>query len=802
MRAGDPRWSRVNEVFHAAVAVSPADRDAFLSTQCGADAALRAEVESLLAMHRDGDERAVVPLRSGFRFGDYEITGFIASGAMGEVYRARDTRLGRDAALKVLPTAVVSDPDRRARFEREARTLASLTHPHIATIYGVEEADGISALALELVDGETLADRIARGRLPVDEALRIARQIAQALETAHEHGIVHRDLKPANVKITRDGVVKVLDFGLAKLADSRRDAILPPASAVATLPHLTNVGVIVGTPAYMSPEQARGERADQRSDIWAFGCVLYEMLTGQPAFSANTVADTLARVLASEPNMAALLKGVPETVRTLITRCLAKDRAQRIPHVSVIRYLLDESTAAKRDESWRAWTLQLLQDRNSRVVVIVALVFLIPALGELSDMVRGALTNRPAAPQPLVARFEIALPPEQAIWPTNDGMNIAISSDGARIAYAGSATAAGESQLVIRRLDELRGTPVRDTDGARNPFFSPDGQWVAFFAGNEIRKMSVAGGATMTICRFVPLGENRDASATWGPDDIIYFSRDRDDGDGLQSVPASGGEPRPVVGAFENLERGVGWPSVLPRRRGMLLSVKGAEGGGALDLLDIGSGRRKSVLGGAQWAQYVEGGYLVYVANQTLQAVRFDVERSTVTGNPVTVLPGVSIAGFGISKTGTLAYVAGRPLGTNAGIRTLVWVDRNGQETPTGAPPRSYGSFRLAPNSERLAVDIRGAQPGSIWIWDFTRQTLTRLDTSSENAINPVWTPTVSTSRSTQRATIRQSCFWSARTGLVRSNRCRMRIMCRPQKRRPRMDSASSHHPVPDRLIS
>src|SRR5262245_41780968 len=295
MRASDPRWSRVNELFHAAVAISPADRDAFLSSRCGADGALRAEVESLLAMHRAGDDRVVAPLRPGSRLGDYEVTGFIASGAMGDVYRARDTRLGRDAALKVLPPTVVSDPDRRARFEREARTLASLTHAHIATIYGVEEANGISALALELVDGETLADRIARGKVPVDEAIRIARQIAEALETAHEHGIVHRDLKPANVKVTRDGVVKVLDFGLAKLADSRDGG--PAKSAVATLPNVTGVGTIVGTPAYMSPEQARGEPADQRADIWAFGCVLYEMLTGHPAFSANTVADTNARVL-------------------------------------------------------------------------------------------------------------------------------------------------------------------------------------------------------------------------------------------------------------------------------------------------------------------------------------------------------------------------------------------------------------------------------------------------------------------------------------------------------------------------
>jgi len=340
-------WERINRLFHEALMRPESHRASFLATECGNDRAVRAEVESLLAMHRDGENDVSASLAVGSRIGEYDITGFIAAGGMGDVYRARDTKSGREAALKVLPQACVADPDRRARFDREADTLVSLSHPHIAAIYGMVEEGPISALALELVEGETLAGRIARGSLHVDEALQFAREIAEALEAAHARGIVHGDLKPANVAITHDAVVKVLDFGVARMTDSSTDAI--PA------------GLWLGTPAYMSPEQARGEEADEQSDIWAFGCVLYEMLTGRRAFEGATVADTIAYVLASEAVLDALPNGVSPRVRMLIGRCLAKDRARRIPDASDIQFFLREMPV-QRAETWLARTLSRVHE--------------------------------------------------------------------------------------------------------------------------------------------------------------------------------------------------------------------------------------------------------------------------------------------------------------------------------------------------------------------------------------------------------------------------------------------------------
>ena len=731
MRASDPRWSRVNELFHAAVAVSPANRDAFLSSQCGADAALRAEVESLLAMHR-GDEGHTAPLRPGSRVGDYEVTGFIASGAMGDVYRARDMRLGREAALKVLPAAVVSDPDRRARFEREARTLASLTHPHIATIYGVEETDGVSALALELVDGETLADRIARGRVPVDEALRIAKQIAEALETAHEHGIVHRDLKPANVKITRDGVVKVLDFGLAKLADSAADATLPLASAVATLPHMTGAGVIVGTPAYMSPEQARGERADQRSDIWAFGCVLYELLSGQPAFSANTIADTIARVLASDPKMEALPKGVPENVRALITRCLTKDRVQRIPHASVLRYLLDESNAPKRDESWRAWTLQLLQDRNSRVVVIVALVFLIPVLGELSDVVRAVLPSRPSVAQSATIGGDVY----RAVVEVPSGLEISaerasdhflsIAPDGHRIAVVARGDD-GVIRLWLQGLDQSVTQPLPGTEDASDPFWSPDGRYLGFFQGGKLKKMMSTGGGVVTLCDARGGG-----GGTWNRNDVIVFS----DFSSLYRVSAGGGTPTLISSPGVNSSETYQFPFFLPD--GQHFVHRGAGRQTYLRSLDSNDAKRLGAGGNAQFAQ----GRLIFWRDGMLLAQTLDTNRFELIDDVVQVAGDVrgtvNGASFSVSNNGVIVYQAQTKVDTQ-----LVWVNRAGEVSQTFGEPGHYDELELSPDATRLAVTIGDSIKGTsdIWIFDLTRGVRTRFTFDALDDARAVWSP-------------------------------------------------------------
>ena len=372
------QWERVNALFHAVLARQPDERAAFLATQCGTNGEFRAEVESLLAAHVTGTDTVSTRVRVGARIGDYEVTSFLAAGAMGEVYRARDTKLGRDVALKVLPPAFVADPDRRARFEREARVLASLNHPNIATIYGfVESAPAepgrpISALALELVEGETLADRIARGRIPVEDALRIAKQIAEALEAAHEQGIIHRDLKPANIKLTRDGVVKVLDFGLAKL--SLPDAASATMSSTTTgAGGMTAAGMLLGTPAYMSPEQARGETIDRRTDMWAFGCVLYEMLTSRAPFAGGAVTEVLARVLEREPAWSAVPAWTPASLGDLLRRCLVKERKNRLDSATAARLDIDRALEPSARDSVQARVV--FPHRAVIVATAVALTF-------------------------------------------------------------------------------------------------------------------------------------------------------------------------------------------------------------------------------------------------------------------------------------------------------------------------------------------------------------------------------------------------------------------------------------------
>jgi eukaryotic-like serine/threonine-protein kinase len=737
MTDSNARWSRVNELFHAAVAIPPTERDAFLSAQCGADAALRGEVESLLLVHRDDDSRMTSPLRPGSRIGDYEITGFIASGGMGDVYRAHDTRLGRNAALKVLPSALVSDPDRRARFEREARTLASLTHPHIATIYGVEEADGVSALALELVDGETLADRIARGRLPVDEALRIAKQIAEALETAHEHAIVHRDLKPANVKISRDGVVKVLDFGLAKLADDAVARGVPEASAAVTLPHMTGVGVILGTPAYMSPEQARGEPADQRSDIWAFGCVLYEMLTGQPAFSAKTVPDTLARVLASEPNFDALPKDVPDTVRTVIARCLAKDRVRRIPHASVIRFLLDETHATRRDDSWRAWTLQLLQDRNSRVVVIVALVFVIPAV---SGVVRTIVLSRPTARQPVsgavndtALRLELLSPADTTFVSTS----LSVSPDGHWLAF--------ETNEALRVRDLTSGETRTLTDiqvTGRRLFWSPDSRSVAFFDDGKLQTIEIgAGSKPRTVVNNAPTADG----GTWNSTATILFTGPTGQANAVMRVNVDGSDMRPVTTlAVDRGETAHLWPSFLPDGNHFLyLALNKDPTKNALYLATLNGSIPIRVSGIDGEAKYAEPGFLVYARGGSLIARRFDGTNATLSGDEISLATDGLFnsrdgsAAFSVSRAGMLVYVSG----PDNGQRVLTWFDRVGNRVGSVGEPADYSNFRLSPDGKRVAEDRGRIKDRHLWIRDIDRGTSTRLTFGDSVEKAPAWSP-------------------------------------------------------------
>ena len=734
-----PLWERINELFHAALVRTPEERGAFLARQCGGDSQLRLEVESLLAAHAAGASVAPPTLSAGTRLGDYEITAFIAAGAMGQVYRARDTKLGRDVALKILPAAFVSDPDRRARFEREARLLASLTHPHIATIYGFEEHAGVNALALELVEGETLADRIARRRLPVDEALRIARQIADALEAAQERGIIHRDLKPANIKLTRDGTVKVLDFGLAKLVE--------PASAPHGTSTLTSAGlvtgahVLVGTPAYMSPEQARGETADQRSDIWAFGCLFYEMLTGQRAFPGESVPDTLASVLAREPRLDALPQDVPAAVRALVIRCLARDRVQRIPHASVIRFLLAETDApisAMRGE----WFARLLQHRGMRTVAIIA-IFTIGATAQ--NVFRYFAPTRPpvlASTKPIAggttARFVIAPPAGQV--PRRDDSSrlpLAVSPDGSAIAYiAGIGESRETGSMFLRRLDDLTSTPLPDTVDAGGPFFSPDGRSIGFATRSELKRITIGERSAMTLFPRM----SGFSGAAWLPDSTIVFTTN-DSTTGLLRIPAAGGQvsvlTRPDHSGGEGDHE---FPSALPDGNALLFTIESVNGSDHdVAILDLRSGRYERLLRGSR-AQYLPTGHLIYVDDNVVRLVRFDLASRKVVGNPFgidgTDPQTTFLTNFAVSPAGTLAVI---PTSVGSATQSLIWVDRSGREEPVGAPDRKYGVARISPDGTRAVVDVRENE-SDLWVWDFSRKTLRRL-TFGANARNPVWMP-------------------------------------------------------------
>ena len=718
---------------------------------------------------------------AGTRIGSYEVIDVIGAGGMGEVYRARDTRLHRDVALKILPEVFASDAERLARFEREAHVLASLNHPNIAAIYGLEEGrpeggpdDGnvgtgfnrpVRALVMELVEGETIADRIARGPMSLDEALPVARQIADVLQAAHEQGIIHRDLKPANIKLRPDGSVKVLDFGLAKaLEPAGSIAGAATISPTITSPAMmTGIGMLLGTAAYMSPEQAKGRPADKRSDIWAFGCIVYEMLTGRRAFEGEDVSDTLANVLKSSPEWSALSADVPPRIRALLTSCLQKDRTQRMADIAVAQFLLNDGTQL---ESFAAAKPPARVERRGMRDVL-AWTLCAAALVTVGVVItmwapwRGA-----SAPRPV--RFEIAPPPAVPVVPAGGDVNVAVSPNGERIVYVSSqfgfGVGGGGAQLVLRDVGRLEPVPIRGTIG-RYPFFSPDGQWIGFFLNGELKKVSVTGGPSITVCRF----SGQPSGATWGPQNTIVFATS-DPTTGLFSVPAGGGEPTLLTKPdTARGERDHANPVFIGGRNAVLFRITSSSAETAeVAVLDLANGRSQVLIRGGENASYVEGGYLVYAALGTLRAVRFDVETLQVTSDAVPVVDGVRQLGrgpaeFTISRNGTLAYIVGS--GDAVGPRrTLVSVDRHGKEEALDAPPRAYGFVRVSPDGNRLAVDVR-AQEADIWIWELRRKTLTRLtfDPASDQA--PLWTPdgrriVFSSSRAGA-----QSLFWQSADG-------------------------------------
>jgi serine/threonine protein kinase len=468
-------------------------------------------------------------LTAGTRLGVYEITASIGEGGMGQVYRATDTTLGRQVAIKLLPDAFASDPERMARFEREAKTLASLNHPNIAAIYGFDKSAGLHALVMELVDGDDLSQRIARGAIPIDEALPIAKQIAEALEAAHEQGIVHRDLKPANIKLRPDGTVKVLDFGLAKALDPAPSSDLSQSPTIAT-PAATRMGVIMGTAAYMSPEQARGKTVDKRTDIWAFGCVVYEMLTGKAAFGGETLTDIVAAVVTNEPDWAALPANMPASARALLRRCLQKDLGRRLQHAGDARIEIDEAIAepAPRPQSAHASrpTAPFARVIPWATVALLALALLITQIA----------SRRAGSSSPRVVRVELNMPAGVEVA-TASTPNLSISPDGTRLAFIGGL--GGLRRLYVRRFDEFEATPLRGTETVNICFFSPDGGALAFVTTDRVlKKVSLADGLVTTVV----VGADYTAGA-WGPDDRITFGR----GGTLWQVPATGGPARQLT---------------------------------------------------------------------------------------------------------------------------------------------------------------------------------------------------------------------------------------------------------------
>jgi serine/threonine protein kinase/Tol biopolymer transport system component len=668
-------------------------------------------------------------LAPGVRLGAYEVVAPLGAGGMGEVYRARDTRLNRDVALKVLPDSFASDPERLARFTREAQTLASLNHPHIAHIHGLEESDGVRALVMELVEGEDLSQRIARGPIPLDEALPIARQIAEALEAAHEAGIIHRDLKPANIKVRPDGTVKVLDFGLAKALDATPGSSPSVSmSPTITTPAMTHVGMILGTAAYMAPEQARGKVVDRRADIWAFGCVLYEMLTGTRAFDGDDATVVIASIIKSDLQWNLLPPDTPPAVRTVLRGCLQKDPRQRVRDMGDVRLVLEGTL----DLPVVAGTTPLTVPHSTRFHRGLPWGAGLIAGSVLTGLAVWALSGSRDPEAAPVRRFALTLPDTDQL-PPNSGTLVAISADGQTLIYR--ARRDGVFRLYRRALGQLDATPIGDTNAGSYVFFSPDGQWIGYTVGSTLKKALVSGGPSQTVCELPTLGNAAARSGSWGVDGTIVVAAQTN----LLRVPAAGGTPESIVKAEAG--RALSYPQILPGGRAVLFtSSEPGPDPGELEILLLDTGERRKLLPGTA-GRYVPTGHLLFMRGATLWAVGFDPGRLAVVGTPVPAIEGIRVEGggavqFAVADDGTLVYLPG---GAGSTARRLVWVNREGREEPINAPPRTYVYPRLSPDGTRVALDVRD-QENDIWTWDFARSTLTRLTFDPANDQYPTWT--------------------------------------------------------------
>jgi serine/threonine protein kinase/Tol biopolymer transport system component len=658
---------------------------------------------------------------------------------MGQVYRARDTKLDRDVAIKILPEAFAHDSERLARFQREAKTLASLNHPNIAIIHGLEQAGDVHALVMELVEGDDLSQRIARGAIPIDEALPIAKQIAEALEAAHEQGIIHRDLKPANIKVRTDGTVKVLDFGLAKAMEPAAGSSPSMSmSPTITTPAMTQAGMILGTAAYMSPEQARGKTVDKRADIWAFGAVLYEMLTGRRAFEDEDVSMTLSKVLQREPDFDALPLTVPARISQALRVCLRKDPKQRVGDIRDVRLALEgafEAPAQSAAAATQPATMPLALWK--RVAPLAAGIVVTAA------MTSAVWWNlRPSPPPLTVSRFTFALGEGQQFGVINN-QTLAVSPDGTRLVYVAN------TQLYLRSMSDLEARPIPGTQQPPgqppfNPVFSPDGQSIAFYsqADRAVKKIAVSGGAAVTICPVAD--ENaRVLGMTWDTGGIVFGLVN-----GILRVSANGGEPEVLVSVKDG-EVMYG-PQVLPGGEWLLFTLATAATADGWDKAQIvvqslKSSERKTLVSGGSDGRYLPAGHLVYALGGVLFAVPFDLPRLAVTGGPVPVVEGVKrsqgttgAAHFSVSNTGSLVFVPG-PASTSSALSDLALVDRNGAAQPLKLPPGAYEYPRLSPDGKRIAVGSDDGKDAIVWIYDVAgASSARRLTLGGRNRV-PVW---------------------------------------------------------------
>ena len=683
-------------------------------------------------------------LTPGTRLGSFEIAVLIGVGGMGEVYRATDTNLKRPVAIKVLPQSVSGVPDRLARFQREAEALASLNHPNIAQIYGLEKSDGAISLVMELVDGPTLADRIAQGPIAVDEALPIAKQIAEALEAAHERGIIHRDLKPANIKLRPDGTVKVLDFGLAKAMEPAATITVGSLAPTITTPAMTQAGVILGTAAYMSPEQARGKPVDQRADIWAFGCVLFEMLAGRRAFGGDEVPDVLANVLARDPEWRALPAATPPAVRRLIARCLTKDPRERLHHIADVRLDLQEAHApAAADDA--TGTVARSPKRMSWLMSAA-----IVGIGALAiGLVAGAIVWRhpPAAVSALRLTLDTA-PADQIttgsvldMLPAGGRPALAWSPGGQTLAFIGARL--GRSQIYLRDLTSGEAKSLDGTQGAQIFAYSPDGEWIAFLTGGELRKIRVSGGPSARICAAIQV-----TGLTWGPTRLVFTTRFQ-----MFEVSPDGGTPRALTEAGKRRSN----PFLLPGENALLYTEYGkpfTSGDEQVMIRRLDADAQPQILlSEAADARYLPTGHLAFMRQGTLFVVQFDAQTFAVRGSPVAAVSNVAqsaaawfaddltMAGqFAVSPEGALVYVPSPSV--SLPTSDLVRVNRKGDVSALGAPPNMYRErVEVSPDGTTLAVTVQSTTDVRLFLYDMARGTLAPAfaQPAARDTIRPIW---------------------------------------------------------------